>query len=137
MPRMLGRYRTAGCWSGTESDHRTHPDGGPDCSGHERDTRARKRLEARTWPAAGLGDLTGEWHDAQPGSPAASVPLHEHLGMTWDEYAGWVRGECRHGCNGTEVIHGHASGACDWQCHPGLTLDPARFDALMNRPQAG
>ena len=47
MAKMLGRWRTPGCWSGTPSDHRTHPDGGPDCSGHERDTRWRKRVEQR------------------------------------------------------------------------------------------
>lgn len=35
--RMLGRFRTGGCGCGTP---------GPDCSGHQRDTRRRKRKEA-------------------------------------------------------------------------------------------
>lgn len=38
MPRMPGRFRTGGCGCGIP---------GPDCSGHERDTRRRKRQEAR------------------------------------------------------------------------------------------
>lgn len=43
-------------------------------------------------------------------------------------------GECRHGCNGAEVVSGHESDVCDWQCHPGLVMDPeraARFDQIM------
>jgi hypothetical protein len=36
---MLGRYRQGGCRPCTEP--------GPDCSGHERDTRRQKRAEQR------------------------------------------------------------------------------------------
>lgn len=31
-----------------------------------------------------------EWHDAPEGSPIAEKQLHEHLGMTWDEYREWA-----------------------------------------------
>lgn len=31
-----------------------------------------------------------EWHAAPIGSPAAQVDLHEHLGMTWEQYRRWV-----------------------------------------------
>ena len=30
------------------------------------------------------------WHEAPDGSPAAKHELHEHLGLTWDEYRLWV-----------------------------------------------
>lgn len=109
MPRMLGRYRTPGCWSGTRSDHRTHPDGGPDCSGHYRDTRWRKRVESRSWLAA-------------EGYPPEALVVADEL-------------DCRHGCDGAEVVHGHPSDVCNWQCHLGLVIDPeraARWDALAS-----
>ena len=31
-----------------------------------------------------------EWHDADPGTPAARVDLHEYLGMTWEQYTRWA-----------------------------------------------
>jgi hypothetical protein len=34
--------------------------------------------------------------------------------------------DCRHHCNGSHVLNGHPDPLCDWQCHPGLRLDPAR-----------
>jgi hypothetical protein len=34
-----------------------------------------------------LDDLVDAWHN----SPDDGVPLHEHLGMTWGEYAEWTR----------------------------------------------
>ena len=68
MARMLGRYRTPGCYSGTPWNHRTHHDHpGPDCSGHERSARWRKRVEQREFGRhlAGLADEIGErlWLD--------------------------------------------------------------------------
>ncbi len=36
-----------------------------------------------------LEDRIDEWHD----SPGEGRELHEHLGMTWDEYKRWVSGE--------------------------------------------
>lgn len=81
-----------------------------DCNGGG-STRWRKRVEAREWSAAeGLRPLLPE--------PFA------------DE------SDCRHGCNGDEIVNGHESDACDFTCHPGLELDPeraARFDAIMAR----
>ena len=41
--------------------------------------------------------------------------------------------DCRHGCNGSEILSGYSSDTCDWQCHPGLEPDPeraARFEAM-------
>lgn len=34
-----------------------------------------------------LDDLIDEWHEA----PEDGVSLHEYLGMTWEEYAIWVK----------------------------------------------
>ncbi|SCG58628.1 hypothetical protein [Micromonospora rifamycinica] len=36
-----------------------------------------------------IDDYIDRWHDAPDGSPAASVELHEFLGMTWEEYRLW------------------------------------------------
>lgn len=73
MARMLGRI-----WSG-----------GHYCRGTPEFRKRAKRQEQ--WQLGrDLDDLVAEWHDAKPGSEAASVPLHEWLGMTWDEYGEWV-----------------------------------------------
>lgn len=37
-----------------------------------------------------LDDRVAEWHSAPEGSEAASMPLHQWLGMTEDEYKAWV-----------------------------------------------
>lgn len=34
---------------------------------------------------AGRGDLIDAWH-----AGASPLPLHEYLGMSWDEYAQWL-----------------------------------------------
>ena len=50
-----------------------------------------------------------------------------------------LRGECRHHCNGDEIVSGHESEACDFTCHPGLAVDPeraARYDAIMDEIEA-
>lgn len=47
--------------------------------------------------------------------------------------------DCRHGCNGSEILSGHSSDICDWRCHPGLEVDPeraARFEAMTLRLEA-
>jgi len=31
-------------------------------------------------------DEISEWHMAGPGHPAHGIPLHEWLGMTWEQY---------------------------------------------------
>lgn len=31
-----------------------------------------------------------QWHEAEDGSPAADMELHEFLGLSWDEYRLWV-----------------------------------------------
>lgn len=50
-------------------------------------------------PAPAAGDTAGqddyaakiaEWHDAPEGSDIAAKPLHEHLGMTWEQYQQWA-----------------------------------------------
>ena len=33
-----------------------------------------------------LDDLVDQWHE----DPTITVPLHEYLGMTWEQYAAWV-----------------------------------------------
>lgn len=67
--RMLGRFRSGGCGCGTP---------GPDCSGHERDTRRRKRQEAVS------RELAAEIHD---GLLAAALGRTEDLG-SFAQYAG-------------------------------------------------
>lgn len=37
-----------------------------------------------------IDQLVAEWHDAPESSPIARRELHEHLGMTWDEYRQWM-----------------------------------------------
>jgi hypothetical protein len=90
---------------------------GPDCCGHEASTRWRKRVEARQWLAAeGLLPL-----------PLLPAPHTDES-------------DCRHGCNGAEVVYGHESEVCDFTCHPELALDPvraARYDAVMAALQPG
>ena len=74
-------------------------------------TRRQKRIEARRWMAA-EGFL-----------PAGLIPV------PFTDLS-----DCRHGCNGSEVIAGYPSDVCDWQCHPDLRPDPeraARFDAKL------
>lgn len=34
-----------------------------------------------------LDDLVEKWHN----SPDDGKPLHEYLGMTWDEYGAWAK----------------------------------------------
>jgi hypothetical protein len=36
-----------------------------------------------------IDDYIDRWHDAPGDSEAASMKLHEFLGMTWDEYRLW------------------------------------------------
>jgi hypothetical protein len=46
--------------------------------------------------------------------------------------------DCRHGCNGDDVVRGYGSDVCDFTCHPGLALDPekaARYEAALERWQ--
>jgi hypothetical protein len=72
-------------------------------------SRWRKRIEARQWPAAELGP-------------------REPLPAPFTDYS-----DCRHGCNGGEIVSGYGSDVCDWLCHPDLTLDPeraAKWDAV-------
>lgn len=33
-----------------------------------------------------INDRVDYWHD----NPELNVPLHEYLGMTWNEYKAWV-----------------------------------------------
>jgi len=80
MARMLGQLRRGGC-----SNSRCR------LCHQEETTRWRKRVEARELDRE-LDDLVAEWHDAEPGSEAASVPLHDWLGMSREEYAEWVTG---------------------------------------------
>lgn len=80
-----------------------------------RDTRWHKRREQRQWPRAEM--------------PPSLLPA-----PFTDE------SDCRHGCNGDCAVYGYASETCDWQCHPGLGLDPvraARFDAMMTEQGYG
>lgn len=37
-----------------------------------------------------LDDLVEEWHNSVPIDDGRYVPLHQHLGMTWEEYSEWV-----------------------------------------------
>ncbi|WP_301123533.1 hypothetical protein [Mycolicibacterium fortuitum] len=37
-----------------------------------------------------LDVLVAEWHNTEP-EDGYSTPLHEFLGMTWDEYAEWTK----------------------------------------------
>jgi hypothetical protein len=37
-----------------------------------------------------IDDYIDEWHNADDDSLAATVELHEYLGLTWDEYRLWV-----------------------------------------------
>lgn len=54
------------------------------------DWKCHPGLTADPERAARYDDLADEWHDAEPGSEIAARGLHEHLGMTRDEYALWV-----------------------------------------------
>lgn len=61
--RMLGRWRSGGCGCLTP---------GPDCAGHERDTRRRKRQEKRAvdreiWEDGWGEDVDWEERDDEPG----------------------------------------------------------------------
>ncbi len=94
MARMLGRFRTGGCGCGVP---------GPDCSGHERDTRKRKRAEAREV----------EREVRQAGAYVIPAPF---TGLS----------DCRHGCNGDCIVLGGGSEVCTFTCHPGLSPDPVR-----------
>lgn len=40
--------------------------------------------------ASTVDDLVEEWHEAPEGSEIAKRQLHEHLGMTWEEYGRWA-----------------------------------------------
>ena len=55
MARMLGRYRQGGCRPCTEP--------GPDCAGHERDTRRRKRAEQRAFQQEVNGMEPDDFHE--------------------------------------------------------------------------
>ena len=81
MAGMLGRCR------------RLMSCGNPQCRHCSEDgaTRRFKRIEQREVDRE-LADLIDEWHDAEPGTEAASVPLHDWLGMSREEYAKWVKG---------------------------------------------
>lgn len=37
-----------------------------------------------------LEDKISTWHDAPSDSHLASVPLHEYLGWSWEQYKHWV-----------------------------------------------
>jgi hypothetical protein len=104
MARMLGRYRIGFC-------------GNPRCCPPHGGVRKRKRAERRHADA-----------EACEAIGAALAAMLDAL-----DPAGFVQydGDCRHGCNGDCVVLGAGSDVCDWQCHPGLTLDSvkaARFE---------
>lgn len=92
MARMLGRRQVPGCCPGT----RAGMPPGPDCSGGgSMGTRAAKRAEQRQ-------ALTLTEEDDDPFEREAA------------------RGECRHGCNGDDIVNGYDSGVCDFLCHRDL-----------------
>jgi hypothetical protein len=35
-----------------------------------------------------INDAIHDWHDSPPGA----MPLHEFLGLTWEQYKSWVEG---------------------------------------------
>ena len=116
MARMLGRFTSGGCWSGGRSHGRPCIPPGPDCAGWVQDTRRRKRAEAR-----GVARLIRESDREDP--------------PDWADREA-IAGECRHGCNGDDIVNGHASEECDFLCHPGLSVDPERaerFEAILGR----
>lgn len=50
-------------------------------------------MSQRQWPTNDeLDDLIDEWHDAagNPDHPAYGKPLHEWLGMSYEDYGRWV-----------------------------------------------
>lgn len=51
MARMLGGWRRGGCGCGVP---------GPDCSGHVRDPRWRRRVEGREWRREAAEALTSD-----------------------------------------------------------------------------
>jgi hypothetical protein len=38
-----------------------------------------------------IDDFIDRWHEEAPAVTGRPVPIHEFLGMTWDEYEAWVR----------------------------------------------
>ncbi len=93
--RMPGRYQRGGCWSGTRSNGKRCVKPGPDCSGHERDTRWRKRVEQRE-VAAEIRELSFVRDDDDDLLFVAEVP--EILGSGWlhvpPSYCGFVAYLC-------------------------------------------
>src|ERR1017187_9206780 len=92
--RMLGRYTSGGCWSGGRIQGRPCITPGPDCSGWDRDTRRRKRVEqrrlAREFAAAAAFYDTGEGRDWL------------ELGLAEaEDWPGWDPSDCQHGCSGS------------------------------------
>lgn len=86
MARMLGRWRTSGCRPCTIP--------GPDCAGHERNTRWRKRVEARAFRREVNTQLRVD---------GSFDPLMDPS-------------DCEHGCNGDCERAG--SEVCTFLCHP-------------------
>jgi hypothetical protein len=82
MAKMLGHYASGECCCADCSPPRGRHSG-------RLSSRWRKRVEQREAERE-IDDLVSEWHDAEPGSAAASVDLHEYLGMTREEYAQWA-----------------------------------------------
>lgn len=103
MVRMLGRYMDSGC---RHIPRRVDDEPGPDCTGHGRDTRWRKRVERR--------ELARELR------PEGLLPT-----------ALPADGDCIHGCNGGCVYVG--SETCNFTCHDLAPEIEALFERLDRR----
>lgn len=95
MARMLGRYTTRGCWTGSRSNGRPCLPAGEDCSGWSTSTRWRKRVEQREFERSLL--------------PAGEIDVATDV----------IR-DCVHGCDSECLTEGNDD--CTFVCHPGPLL---------------
>jgi hypothetical protein len=46
----------------------------------------RAKLGEFSDPSLAIDDFIDEWHDSD-----SILPLHEYLGLTWDQYSQWIK----------------------------------------------
>ena len=67
------------------------------------------------------------------GQPEAFFDAHDLAVIGAYEELETLEGECRHGCNGDDIVCGYASETCDFLCHQGLDVDEEKAERFAAR----